>query len=285
MALIDELKLRRNAAYNTIEQINGRISEEEASLKRVAIGMADLDRAIAALEPAPVASETADVEVPEGFVRWEGADVYTPTADTEEFTHTVEVIFRDGIRSTGKAWTYVWPWVAEDKTNQNIIAYRILPAEQAGEEGNEPSEFTSDLTGDPAVSDDGSVYGTDAAYEDGVEARLQNVPIECNPGEGIDAERWTEGWNAEDAASKQTDAELLAELDEPTELDAPASIVDDPELQAAVARAEATLAAEPAAYVGLNDPELDAEYDAMRARERSEKSFWGLLGKRKLEDA
>jgi len=72
---------------------------------------------------------------------------------------------------------------------------------------------------------------------------------------------------------------------EPTELDAPASVLNNPELLAAVERAEATLAAEPAAYVGLNDPELDAAWDDMKRRERAEKSFWGLMGKRKLEDA
>ena len=37
-----------------------------------------------------------------------------------------------------------------------------------------------------------------------------------------------------------------------------------PELQAAVSRAEATLAAAEPAYVGLQDPELDADYDAMK---------------------
>jgi len=61
---------------------------------------------------------------------------------------------------------------------------------------------------------------------------------------------------------------------EPTELDAePTSVLDNPELLAAVERAEATLAQneEPAAYVGLNDPELDAAWDDMKAREEAEK--------------
>jgi hypothetical protein len=87
---------------------------------------------------------------------------------------------------------------------------------------------------------------------------------------------------------------------ESTELDAPASIVDDPELQAAVARAEQALAidaqtCEPInphpqpAYVGLQDADLDADYDAMRVRENADKpklhfSIFGERGNRKLED-
>lgn len=72
---------------------------------------------------------------------------------------------------------------------------------------------------------------------------------------------------------------------EPTELDAPVSIVDDPELLAAVARAEATLQEAEPAYVGLQDPELDADYDAMREREKADKPklHFSIFGKR--EDA
>jgi len=77
--------------------------------------------------------------------------------------------------------------------------------------------------------------------------------------------------------------QLAEDMEQPTELDAePISILDNPELLAAVERAQQTLAAEPANYVGLNDPELDAEYDAMRARERSENSYW-LSWKRKVD--
>ena len=88
---------------------------------------------------------------------------------------------------------------------------------------------------------------------------------------------------------------------EPTELDAePASVLDNPELLAAVERAEATLAidaqtCEPIyahpqpAYVGLQDADLDADYDAMREREKADKpklhfSIFGERGNRKLEE-
>lgn len=66
------------------------------------------------------------------------------------------------------------------------------------------------------------------------------------------------------------------------------SVLTDPEFQAAVERAEATLAAEPA-YVGLQDPELDAEFDAMKARRDADKpkpltdtwhNKFGIFGKR-----
>jgi len=72
---------------------------------------------------------------------------------------------------------------------------------------------------------------------------------------------------------------------EPTELDAPASIVDDPELLAAVARAEATLQEAEPAYVGLQDPELDAEYEAMREREQADRKLHFSIFGMKREDA
>jgi hypothetical protein len=116
----------------------------------------------------------------------------------------------------------------------------VTPAteEESGDQfEDEPSEFISDLTGDPAVEPESGLHGEP----------------------------------------------------EPTELDAPASIVDDPELLAAVARAEATLQEAEPAYVGLQDPELDADYDAMREREKADKpklhfSIFGERGNRKLED-
>jgi hypothetical protein len=84
--------------------------------------------------------------------------------------------------------------------------------------------------------------------------------------------------------------------------DEPVSVLDNPELLAAVERAEATLRGDEllaqnppivpvyeASYVGLQDPELDAEFDAMREREKADKpklhfSIFGERGNRKLED-
>lgn len=69
-----------------------------------------------------------------------------------------------------------------------------------------------------------------------------------------------EVWTQEQLDQIDTDAQAFVEA-----IGAPqVSIVDDPELQAAVSRAEATLAAAEPAYVGLQDPELDADYDAMK---------------------
>ena len=230
MALIDELKEKRAAsvAYRDQQFEDAIACNRRGSQAQYHID--DLDRAIAALEPAP-----AEPQQSEGVRQF-----------------TAEVI-RSETRDEGE-----------------------VPAPQ-----DEPSLFDAE--------GGGSVYGADAAYEDGVEARLQNVPLECNPGEGVDATEWANGWNAEDAATtsnEQSDADLL------NELDAPASIVDDPELQAAVARAEQALAidaqtCEPIyphpqpAYVGLQDPELDADYDAMRERETADRKLhFSIFGKR-----
>jgi len=66
------------------------------------------------------------------------------------------------------------------------------------------------------------------------------------------------------------------------------SVTTDPAFLAAVERAEATLAAAEPAYVGLQDTDLDAEYEAMREREKADKpklhfSIFGERGNRKLE--
>lgn len=177
-------------------------------------------------EPEQMLVDAAEGEggLPEGFTRWTGADVYTPTPDTDEFSHTVEVIFRDGVRSTGKGWTYVWTWVAGDAT-QDIIAYRII---------SQPADQSEGETHTDDVRNNGDEVSTEGERED-----LQT------------------------------------------------SITEDPELQAAVARAEATLAqeAEKPAYVGLQDPDLDAEYEAMREREEAKpKPRFSIWGSRKLEE-
>lgn len=59
------------------------------------------------------------------------------------------------------------------------------------------------------------------------------------------------------------------------------SVTSDPDFVALVERAEATLAAAEPAYVGLQDPELDADYDAMKERETADRKLhFSIFGKR-----
>ena len=55
-----------------------------------------------------------DIEIPEGFTRWE----FIPH-DTR-----VELIYRNGFRETG--WAGMQHWFSEG-VNGDIIAYRVLP--------------------------------------------------------------------------------------------------------------------------------------------------------------
>jgi hypothetical protein len=140
------------------------------------------------------------------------------------------------------------------------------------DEDDAPSEFISDLTGDLAIPAESGLHGEgDIETEDQLWTQEQLDKLSA------DAKAFTDSLGA-----PQIDPE-------PTELDAPASIVDDPELLAAVARAEATLQEAEPAYVGLQDAELDAEYEAMREREKADKpklhfSIFGERGNRKLEE-
>lgn len=255
MALIDELKNRRNAAYNTIEQIEGRISEEQASLKRVAIGVKDLERAIAALEPAPditffdIEPVSVTIEAP------------TSSPSTDEGRSDPGSEENAGTNSDALAeFVNAEPVLAADLPKVELKWNDGFgPAEDADEEDassddeddwdDEPEVQISILTGDPAISPESGLHG-------------EPEPIE------IDAE--------------------------------PASVLNNPDFVAAVSRAEAKLAidaqtCEPIyphpqpAYVGLQDADLDADYDAMREREKADKpklhfSIFGERGNRKLEE-
>lgn len=270
-------------------------------------------KAIAALEPAPAAVKPADdqphdgefgdeadegvevpsVEVPDalsefmklpGAVKWEGGECPVHPDAMVEFAYALgDRPYPLGIsRKPERAgderevnWTGREKEISAGTTLAYVIAYRILTpaAPEEPEQVVDAKEFEGDATAkavldamvdkafaDITLSDDTAAVET---YMDGDELVVREISAD----------------------------EFFAPADapEPTELDAPASIVDDPELQAAVARAEATLAAETPAYVGLQDADLDAEYDAMKAREAAEEkakpkfSIWG--GKREKVDA
>jgi hypothetical protein len=200
MSILEELKKRRTVLVDYAE-------ERESGAIAARRDIADLDTAIAALEPA---RPSIDHTEPESGLR-AAEDVWTPEG-LEQLSAKADAF----IAHIGAPQIEPEPSLFDD-TNFD-------------DEVDAPSEFISDLTGDPAIE----------------------------PESGLHADP------------------------EPTELDAPASIVDDPELLAAVARAEATLQQAEPAYVGLQDPELDAEWDAMKQREEAEKarprfSIFGLV--------
>ena len=192
MALIDELKERRNLQADCCIELNTAIWEQEKLLHSAKALLIDIDIAIAALEPAEPVSD--NVSALAEFMNAKGEPVNAAELPK------VELKWDDGFG----------------------------PAEPEAEP-------------EPSLFDEGAIDIQTA------------LPVEQEP-DVIFAESGLHG-----------------DL-EPTEIDAePPSVTQDPEFLAAVQRAEATLAAEPAAYVGLNDPELDAEWDAMKAREEAEK--------------
>ena len=177
----------------------------------------------------------------------------------------------------------LYQWLSEDAGLREVRAYTSGSADgyqmamatlRAAEPVSEPEPEPSLFDAEPSDEEDASSDDEDDAPTEIISDLTGDPAIE--PESGLHGEP------------------------EPTELDAPASIVDDPELLAAVARAEATLAidaqtCEPIyphpqpAYVGLQDPELDAEFDAMKARRDADKpklhfSIFGERGNRKLED-
>ena len=198
MALIDALKRQLEHAQNLLTEIDEKRAKLNADYHEQWHYVADLDTAIAALEPAPAELVSEPEPEPILFESITAEDFGTITI-TEDLSLTEAEI-------------------------------------DALADEDEPEEHISILTGDPAVEGESGLRVWTAK-------ELQHIDI----------------------------LTALSADPEPTELDAPASIVDDPELQAAVARAEATLAKDEPAYVGLQDADLDAEWDAMKAREEAEK--------------
>lgn len=200
MALIDELK---QARIECDEQYKRVIVDHAFYAER----LNDLDTAIAALQ--------------------QGEVMITVTNDEPDESAAIAAL--EPAPTEPEAVLYS----IDEQTCEPVDPRCGAPADQSEEE---PTEFISILTGDPAVEPESGLHGEP----------------------------------------------------EPTELDAPASILDDPELQATATRLEATLAdadddetLSRAAYVGLQDPDLDAEYEAMREREKADRKLhFSIFGKR-----
>lgn len=234
MALIDELKERLTAVSNEMDRLEAQGREIDLLWKEQERLFGDLDTAILALDPSDppnMLDDDDDDDLDTAIAALE------PAPEIEAPAQPPSAELRSDPGSEENAGTNSEDPYSIDWGNEPISQ----PADQSEEE---PAEFISDLTGDPAIEPESGPHGEP----------------------------------------------------EPTELDAPASIVDDPELQAAVARAEQALAidaqtCEPIyphpqpAYVGLQDADLDADYDAMREREKAGKPklHFSIFGKR--EDA
>ena len=95
--------------------------------------IAEIDRAIAALQPTPSPGERVEeipgLEIPEGFTMWPGG--VSPVEHMQWF----EVIRRDGSRSMDQATSYSdWRHVGR---GSDILAYRILPSNSSEGDGGE----------------------------------------------------------------------------------------------------------------------------------------------------
>lgn len=295
MNVLNELKEKRQDAIEMIAGVDLDLEAsrlqmaEEQHIRQVWVDrIRDLDTAIAALEPAPptpvistadgfedpisgcwvptVASETADVEIPEGFTKWEGGECPV------QYGTRVAVFYRQHGSEEAHEWEShgkgdtLETW-AHDGSGGDIIAYRVIyqPADQSEEA--------------PACT----------CHPD------DNPPVPC-PQKYATRDCWAaagrpdpygEVYPHTDGAAI-TDDLRTAEGEPITEDDRieTQSVTSDPDFVAAVSRAEATLASEPA-YIGLQDADLDAEFDAMKAREtkaaRGKFGIWG--GKREKVDA
>jgi len=126
MSLLEELKGKRESAAAQIDNARWRISCENDEIEKQQAIIADLDRAIAALS----VPEVAEVEIPDGFVKWEGGECPVKVGDS------LRILWREGVQSgtfvvddvwaTQRAWE---PGAHDD----DIIAYRVLPIEPAAE--------------------------------------------------------------------------------------------------------------------------------------------------------
>ena len=327
MALIDELKEWRTATSAEMDRLEAAGREIDERWKEQERLYGDLDTAIRALDPLdpPTDEELfgdfgteAALEAPaQPLPSVEGVTVTPATEEnsggpTLERPWTLSSAFYDGYKCNQPIApdhpVYMERWMAGDgerlKKLDEAVERAHAKLDEIDAQTCEPVDPhvswepppPVEAEPDPIVDAGASVYGTDVAYEDGVEARLQNIPLECNPGEGVDAIAWANGWHAEDAASKRneqsnvggyapvTDGDYVEHIsvltgDPAVEPESglhgePASVLDDPELQAAVGRAQATLV----------DAELDADLERVREQERARaKHHFSIFGK--LEDA
>ena len=156
MSLLEKLREDRASALETIEGLENEIAPLEQAREFWTQMVADYDIAIAALEP-PAAetqeSPAAEVEIPEGFTKWDGA--FTPLGPGL----FVQVMYRDGEINGPYPSDEVFAYWVGDESDDDVIAYRIAEAPAQPEPDDEPAEHISILTGDPAVEPESGLHG------------------------------------------------------------------------------------------------------------------------------
>lgn len=134
MGLLEELKERADkldaehlALASRMKEIGRESAEVATCINALEIAEMDAEEYARAVEAEPGSDA---LEIPEGFTKWEGGPC--PVADDVR----IEVVFRNGLRTTDLAEAYsmdgVSCWVHE-RDEHDIIAYRVLPSEPAGE--------------------------------------------------------------------------------------------------------------------------------------------------------
>jgi hypothetical protein len=151
MSLLDELKEQRSQAVSALEMQQAYVVAHQSNVDDWHVRIADIDRAIAALEPAPTPepeTQTGEgVEIPEGFTKWEGGECPVDPAAL------VCVVTRSGKLEQFHAGTFAnpdvlfdqWQW-SNYRRDDDIIAYRVsLAAPTPEDEPDDASEFAEEL--------------------------------------------------------------------------------------------------------------------------------------------
>ena len=275
MSLREELKDRRERQTESLAKIYEDIRERQAYIDSLAVELEDLDRAIAALEPAPAAPEAEPLPTMDDITDPD----FTGGMTSEQYLERLH-----GGTLTGD------PAVEGESGRLGDVLPEGFMRWWGGECPVPRGTIVDIICRDPEVR----VGQTNQVF-----AHMIHWENEGNPAYDIIAYRVVE---SQSEGETHTDDVRTAEGETVAGDDRieTQSITSDPDFVAAVERAEAKLAidaqtCEPIyphpqpAYVGLQDPELDAEYEAMREREKADKpklhfSIFGERGNRKLED-
>lgn len=207
MSLLEELKEQRAEAAEHVADLDLEIKASAAALAQDqkehaewVQKLADIDRAIAALS----VPEVAEVEIPDGFVKWEGGECPVKVGDS------LRILWREGVQSgtfvvddvwaTQRAWE---PGAHDD----DIIAYRVLPIEPAAEAKGDSEGEVASAAGLRAEAE------SDAKMRDllcltfderrGWDAHWSGAPIsKCYVTPNAQGEcEWCNGWNKREACT------------------------------------------------------------------------------------
>ena len=317
MALIDELKEMRKEAVSAREMQMAYVTAHQCNVDGWQSKIADLDTAIAALEPAPQAPAQPDPPSAElrsvpgaeedagtnsdvlaefmkraGATEWKGGECPLTIGTKCDLLCADGGILIDHVVAQRDFDDSYWSR-SDGKYNDDIIAYRIIsqPADQS-EAQIDQKRAVDWQDGDTLFS---VQYFNSEKGQHPCTCHPDDAPLECQHLYAASACR-----AAYDATLPTPDDVLGILAADETHTDdlrtaegeavagddriETQSVLDDPDFQARVEAAEAMLAAGGGAYVGLQDAQLDADWDAMKERqEAGKKLHFSIFGKR--EDA